>query len=89
VVERGETTSHLHRFASAMILAATIPLALGICGDLFVVCRKVLHSDAIAALISGFMLAVIFAMWFGVAAVAKLERRRHSVRHRGEQRASA
>jgi hypothetical protein len=49
----------------------------------------VLHSDAIAALTSGFMLALIFAMWFGVAGVAKLKRRRHSVRQRGEQRASA
>jgi hypothetical protein len=89
VVERGETTSHIHRFASAMILAATIPLALGICGDLFVVARKVLHSDSIAALTSGVMLAVIFGMWFGVAAVAKLKRRRQRVRHRGEQSVSA
>lgn len=32
IVERGETTEHMHQFASAMVLAATIPLALGICG---------------------------------------------------------
>jgi len=44
IVERGETTEHRHQFASGMILAATIPLALGICGDFFVVLRKVLRS---------------------------------------------
>jgi hypothetical protein len=86
IVERGETTEHMHQFASAMILAATIPLALGICGDFFVILRKVLRSDQIAVLSSGAMLIVIFAMWFGVSWVAKLRQRRSPMhRHRKEK----
>ena len=32
IVEEGEDTEHFHRFASRIVLAATVPLALGIAG---------------------------------------------------------
>src|SRR5215213_2152809 len=50
IVERGEQTEHFHRFASRMLLIAMVPLALGMCGDLFVVVRKITES-AVAAII--------------------------------------
>ena len=89
IVERGETTSHMHKVASAMVLAATVPLALGICGDFFVVLRKVLHSDAAAAAGSAGMLLVVYGMWFGVTGVAKLRRARFRPEQRGQQQAAS
>ena len=41
IVERGEETDHFHRFASRVLLAAMVPLALGLTGDFFIVTRKV------------------------------------------------
>jgi hypothetical protein len=41
LVEHGEHTEGFHRFASAMLLAALVPLALGLCGDFYLVADKV------------------------------------------------
>lgn len=65
LVERGEETEHFHRFASRMLLASMIPLALGITGDFYVVARKITGSDAFAISIALFMLAIFYGLWFG------------------------
>lgn len=65
LVERGEATEHFHRFASRMLLAAMIPLALGIAGDLFVVMRKVTESAKLGIAGAAFTLIIFYGFWFG------------------------
>jgi uncharacterized protein DUF6328 len=65
IVERGEETKHFHRFASRVLVAAMIPLALGISGDLFVVVRKVTQSTTSAAASAIVSLLFFYGLWFG------------------------
>ena len=65
IVEQGQETEHFHRFASRMLLAAMFPLSLGMCGDLFVVARKVTDSVAFALSASALMLVLFYGLWFG------------------------
>ncbi|MDX6499191.1 MAG: hypothetical protein QOG23_2451 [Blastocatellia bacterium] len=65
IVERGEDTESFHRFASWSLLVVMIPLPLGICGDLFVVLRKVTGSISISIGIAALILACFYAVWFG------------------------
>jgi hypothetical protein len=65
IVERGEETRHFHRFASRTLVAAMIPLALGISGDLFVVVRKITESTASALAAAIVSLVFFYGLWFG------------------------
>ncbi len=66
IVERGEDTEHFHKFAGRMVIAAAIPLALGICGDFFVVARKLTESAAYGATAAGVALAFLYGFWFAL-----------------------
>ena len=66
IVERGQDTERLHRFASAMVLGALVPLAFGIAGDCYVVLAKVLDSTSVALTLAGVSLIFFFGLWFGV-----------------------
>ena len=74
IVEKGEETEHFHRFASRMVLAALVPLALGICGDVFVVVRKVLDSTLVAVVAAVVTLAVFYELWFGLTLYRRVQR---------------
>jgi DMSO reductase anchor subunit len=65
IVEQGEETDHFHRVASRLVVASMIPLALGICGDLYVVARKVTESVTVGLAVAAIMLAVFYGLWFG------------------------
>lgn len=65
IVERGDDTEHFHRVASGLLLAAMIPLPLGICGDLYVVVRKVSGSGLIAIASALASLFLFYSFWFG------------------------
>ena len=65
IVEQGNDTEHFHDFASRMVLAAMVPLALGITGDFYVVTAKVTGSAEMAAALSFVMLLFFFGLWFG------------------------
>ena len=65
IVERGEDTERFHRFASVTLLVTMIPLPLGICGDLFVVLRKVFGSVSLSIGIALLTLAFFYGLWFG------------------------
>lgn len=66
IVEEGETTEHFHRFASRVLVAALVPLALGISGEVYVVIRKVLESPTAALVAALVMLLVFYGLWFGL-----------------------
>lgn len=65
IVEDGEETEHFHRFASRMLLAAMVPLALGMCGEFFVVMRSVMVSSTFAIIAAALMLVFFYSLWFG------------------------
>ncbi len=75
LVEQGEETEHFHRFASHMLLASMIPLALGVSGDFYVVLRKVTQKNFLSALIAALLLAAFYGLWFGYTLYL---RRRHT-----------
>ncbi len=61
----GEDTPEFHTAASALLLVAMIPLPLGICGDLYVVLRKVTDSVSISIALAGAVLVFFYGLWFG------------------------
>jgi hypothetical protein len=87
IVERGEETEHFHRFASRVLIAAMIPLALGICGDLFVVARKVTESETGAIAVALLMLFFFYGLWFGFTIYRRQRERsgQEAAEHRGQQ----
>jgi hypothetical protein len=68
IAEKGEQTEHMHSVASALVLAATVPLGLGIAGDFVVATWKVFERWRIALPAGAVVLAFIFGAWFGLAA---------------------
>lgn len=74
LVERGEDTEHFHRFTSRMLIAAMIPLALGMCGDLFVVVRKVTESTKGAIVAAAVALIFLYGLWFGFTLYRRTQR---------------
>jgi hypothetical protein len=75
IVEQGEETAHFHRVASGFLVAATVPLALGLSGDAFVVVRKVLGSTTAGLVAGGVNLVLCFSLWFGLAFAMRGRRR--------------
>lgn len=71
IVEEGEETEHFHGVASRFILAGMVALALGVCGDLFVVVRKVTESARVAAAFAALMLVAFYGLWFGYTFLVK------------------
>lgn len=68
IVEQGEDTERFHRFSSRVLLASMVPLALGVCGDLFVVVRKVSESTTLALACALLMMLFFYGFWFGYTA---------------------
>jgi hypothetical protein len=77
IVERGEDSERLHRFASAMVLGAMVPLALGLAGDCYVVVERVLGSSEVAIAIAIASLIFFFALWFGLTLAVRARIERH------------
>lgn len=65
IVEEGENTEHFHNVANRLLIGAMVPLALGICGDFFIVFRKVSESTSGAIVASTAMLLIFYGLWFG------------------------
>jgi hypothetical protein len=71
IVERGEETEHFYGVATRLMVLATLPLALGLAGDLFVVVRKVTGSVPWALGAAGASAVVAYGLWFGLPLVAR------------------
>ena len=74
LVEAGEDTEAFHRLASRLLVAAMVPLALGLSGDVLVVAHKVTGRTPLAAGGAAALLALCAGLWFGFP----LARRRSS-----------
>lgn len=77
IVEEGEDTERFHRFASRVLLASLITLALGITGDFFVVVQFATDSTPLALTLSLFMLLFFYGLWFGWTIYRRNRRKAH------------
>ena len=66
LVEMGQPSQHFLRLTSNAILGSMIPLGAGICGDFFIVIRKVSGSLIVACTTSLLLLAMFCVLWFGL-----------------------
>jgi hypothetical protein len=62
----GEDTQTFFRMGSAFVIAAPVPLALGIAGDLYVATAKASESPALAAVLAAIMFVVLAFLWYGL-----------------------
>jgi len=62
LVEEGEETEHFHRFASKILVAALVPLALALAGDVYVVVQKVSDSQLVSVVSALVVLAVFWEL---------------------------
>jgi hypothetical protein len=74
MVERGEETEHFHRFASKMVVAALVPLALALASDVYVVVQKVTESQLVSVVSALVVLAVFWELWFGLTLYRRTQR---------------
>ncbi|MET0649096.1 MAG: DUF6328 family protein [Pyrinomonadaceae bacterium] len=74
MVERGEETEHFHRFASKMLVAALVPLALALAADVYVVVQKVTESQLVSVVSALVILAVFWELWFGLTLYRRTQR---------------
>lgn len=74
IVEQGEETEHFHRFASKIVVAALVPLALGLCGDVYVVVQKVTESQLVSVVAALVTLAIFWELWFGITLYRRTQR---------------
>jgi uncharacterized protein DUF6328 len=71
LVELGEPSEHFYRLAKTAVLLSMIPLGAGICGDYFIVISKVSRSIILATSTTVFLIAVLFAVWFGLGLMGR------------------
>ncbi len=69
LAEGGEDTEHFERVAEKLVLAALLPLALGVAGDVFIVVEIVLGAAAGIAVALA-CAAGMAALWFGLPLLA-------------------
>jgi len=74
IVHEGNASGEFHRVGSLMVMAATLPLALGLCGDLYVVLVKIFQSDAVAGGAAAAAFAGFVALWYVVPAAQRRRR---------------
>jgi DMSO reductase anchor subunit len=74
LVEEGEETEHFHRFASKILIAALVPLALALAGDVYVVVQKVSESQLVSVVSALVVLAVFWELWFGLTLYRRTQR---------------
>jgi hypothetical protein len=65
IVEQGEDSEMLHHITSRLLLWAMGFLALGICGDFYVVSRMTGLSNPLSIGLASAMLAFFYGAWFG------------------------
>jgi Family of unknown function (DUF6328) len=64
IVYAGEDTEDMYRVGSALVTAATVPLGLGLTGDVYVVIAKISQSFAIGSLAAGLAFALLSGLWY-------------------------
>ena len=63
IVYAGEDAQDMHRVGSALVTAATAPLALGLAGDVYVVITKIAESPAVGLAAGSLALISLIGLW--------------------------
>ncbi len=66
VVAGGDARPDVDRFGVRTVLAALVPLGLGLAGDIYVVAALVIRPAWIAAALAAIVFALLMALWFGL-----------------------
>ena len=64
ILYAGEDTEDVYRVSSALVTAATVPLGLGLAGDMYVVIAKISGSSAVGSLAGASAFVVLTALWY-------------------------
>jgi hypothetical protein len=64
IVYAGEDTEDLYRVGSALVTGATLPLGLGMAGDVYVVIAKIFGSFVIGSVIGGSAFVLLATLWY-------------------------
>jgi hypothetical protein len=64
IVYAGEDTEDMYRVGSALVTAATLPLGLGLAGDVYVVIAKISGSFAIGSITGGLTFVLLTGLWY-------------------------
>ena len=64
IVFAGEDTEDVYRVGSALVTSATLPLGLGLAGDVYVVIEKISESFAVGLFAGGLALILLIGLWY-------------------------
>ena len=64
IVYAGEDTEDMYRVGSALITGATLPLGLGLAGDVYVVIAKISGSFAIGSFTGALAFVLLTGLWY-------------------------
>ena len=64
IVYAGEDTEDVYQIGSALVMAATFPLGLGMAGDVYVVIAKISGSFVIGSVTGGLAFALLTGLWY-------------------------
>jgi hypothetical protein len=64
IVYAGEDTADMYRVSSTLVTGATVPLGLGLAGDVFVVIAKISGSFAIGSFTGGVAFVFLIGLWY-------------------------
>jgi hypothetical protein len=74
IVYKGEDSEEFHRIGSRFVSYSTIPLALGLAADVFVVGTKIVPSEPVSAIAAAAVLALLLGLWQGLPWLARRRR---------------
>jgi hypothetical protein len=75
IVYAGEDSEEFHRTGSAMVMAATVPLAIGLGCDVYVVIGKIAASPLIGAIVAAMATLGFVTLWHVYPLIARRSRR--------------
>ena len=70
IVYAGGDAQDMHRVGSALVTAATAPLALGLAGDVYVVITKIAESPAVGLAAGSLALISLIGLWYAYPLLA-------------------
>jgi hypothetical protein len=74
IVYKGEDSEEFHRIGSQFVTYSTIPLAVGLAADVFVVGTKIVASELASAIIAIGVLTLLLGCWHGLPRLARWRR---------------
>jgi hypothetical protein len=75
IVYEGEVSADMHRVGSVLVTVATIPLALGLAGDIYVVIGKITALPTVAIIAAGAAFTLLVGLWHAYPLAAASIRR--------------